>query len=154
MDPSLIVSLPSKTRSIHLRVILMRWETTYWKKINHSTQIYWYPSDFLHWYTIIWASLVAQCESICLQCRRCRKCRFHPWIRTIPWRRKWQPTPGFLPREFHRIPVKPGRLQPMGSQRVRHDWALTHTHIHCNIPEYFIYSAFPVKKIGTQQPPR
>ena len=22
-----------------------------------------------------------------------------PWVRKIPW--KWQPTPGFLPREFH-----------------------------------------------------
>ena len=23
------------------------------------------------------------------------------WVRKIPWRRKWQPTPVFLPREFH-----------------------------------------------------
>jgi len=23
-----------------------------------------------------------------------------PWIGTIPWRR-WQPTPGFVPGEFH-----------------------------------------------------
>ena len=21
----------------------------------------------------------------------CRRCRFHPWIRKIPWKRKWQP---------------------------------------------------------------
>ena len=35
---------------------------------------------------------------ICLQCRRPG---FNPWIRTIPWRRKWQPTPVVLPREFH-----------------------------------------------------
>ena len=32
-------------------------------------------------------------ESAC----RCRRCRFHPWVRKIPWRRKWQPTPVFLP---------------------------------------------------------
>ena len=25
------------------------------------------------------------------QCRRRRRCRFHPWIRKILWRRKWQP---------------------------------------------------------------
>ena len=31
------------------------------------------------------------------QCRRCKKCRFSPWVRKIPWRRKWQPTPVFLP---------------------------------------------------------
>ena len=35
-------------------------------------------------------------ESTC-QCRRHRRPRFHPWIRKIPWRRKWQPTPVFLP---------------------------------------------------------
>ena len=23
------------------------------------------------------------------------------WVRKIPWRRKWQPTPGFMPGECH-----------------------------------------------------
>ena len=32
-------------------------------------------------------------ESAC----QCRKCRFDPWMEKIPWRRKWQPTPVFLP---------------------------------------------------------
>ena len=27
--------------------------------------------------------------------------RFHPWLRKIPWRRKWQPTPVFLPGKSH-----------------------------------------------------
>ena len=26
--------------------------------------------------------------------------RFDPWVRKIPWRRKWQPTPVLLPGEF------------------------------------------------------
>ena len=26
---------------------------------------------------------------------------FDPWIGKIPWRRKWQPTPVFLPGESH-----------------------------------------------------
>ena len=26
---------------------------------------------------------------------------FDPWVRKIPWRRDWQPTPVFLPGEFH-----------------------------------------------------
>ena len=26
---------------------------------------------------------------------------FDSWVRKIPWRRKWQPTPVFLPGEFH-----------------------------------------------------
>ena len=35
-------------------------------------------------------------ESAC-QCRRCKRHGFHPWVTKIPWRRKWQPTPAFLP---------------------------------------------------------
>ena len=30
-----------------------------------------------------------------------RRPRFDPWVGKIPWRRKWQPTPVFLPEEFH-----------------------------------------------------
>ena len=26
---------------------------------------------------------------------------FNPWVRKIPWRRKWQPFPVFLPGKFH-----------------------------------------------------
>ena len=37
-------------------------------------------------------------ESIC-QCRRLKRHRFDPWVGKIPWRRKWQPTPIFLPGE-------------------------------------------------------
>ena len=33
------------------------------------------------------------------QCRWRNRCRFHPWIRKNPWRRKWQPTPAFMPGE-------------------------------------------------------
>ena len=30
------------------------------------------------------------------QCRRLRRCGFDPWVRKIPWKRAWQPTPIFL----------------------------------------------------------
>ena len=58
-------------------------------------------------------------ESAC-QSRRFGRCRFDPRIRKIPWKKKWQPIPIFLPEkipwteEIH-------RLQFMGLQRVRHD---------------------------------
>ena len=29
--------------------------------------------------------------------RRYRRCLFNPWVRKIPWRRKWQPTPELFP---------------------------------------------------------
>ena len=40
-------------------------------------------------------------ESACQQ-ERHRIFRFSPWVRKIPWRRKWQPAPVFLPGESHR----------------------------------------------------
>ena len=36
-------------------------------------------------------------ESVC----QCWRCRFHPWVRKIPWRRKWQSTPVFLSGKSH-----------------------------------------------------
>ena len=66
--------------------------------------------------------LVAQLK-IYMQCRRPG---FDPWVRKIPWRRAWRPTPVFSPGESSWT-EEPGGLQAMGSQRVRHDWA-TNTH--------------------------
>ena len=36
-------------------------------------------------------------ESAC----QCRRHRFNPWVGKIPWKRKWQPIPVFLPGKFH-----------------------------------------------------
>ena len=36
-------------------------------------------------------------ESAC----QCRRCKFDPWVGKISWRRKWLPTPVFLPAEFY-----------------------------------------------------
>ena len=34
-------------------------------------------------------------------CRRHQRCRFDPRVGKIPWNRKWQPTPAFLPGKSH-----------------------------------------------------
>jgi len=31
----------------------------------------------------------------------CRRHGFDPWVKKILWRRKWQPTPVFLPGKSH-----------------------------------------------------
>ena len=49
-----------------------------------------------------------------------------PWVRKVPWRRKWQPTPGFLPGESHG--EESGGLLSMGSRRAKHNWVSEHTH--------------------------
>ena len=33
------------------------------------------------------------------QCRRRKRHGFNPWVKKIPWRKAWQPTPVFLPGE-------------------------------------------------------
>ena len=58
-------------------------------------------------------------DSAC-QCRRRRRWGFNPWVGKIPWRRKWQPTPVFLPRESHGQRILVG-YSPWGCRRVRHD---------------------------------
>ena len=65
------------------------------------------------------------------QYRRCKRCRFDPWGGgKIPWRRKWQPTPLFLPGEPHGQRSLEGYSQPMGSERNGHDWTdLAHTSV-------------------------
>ena len=56
---------------------------------------------------------------------QCKRPRFDPWVGKIPWRRKWQPIPVLLPREFHgQRSLACKELEP--TERLTH----THTHTH------------------------
>ena len=57
-------------------------------------------------------------ESAC-PCRRRKRLRSHSWVRKMPWRRAQQPTPVFLPGEFHGQRSLEG-YSPWG-HRVGHD---------------------------------
>ena len=59
-------------------------------------------------------------ESTC-QCRRQKRHKCDPWVRKIPWRRAWQPTPVYLPGESPWT-EESGGLQSIEYHRVRHDW--------------------------------
>ena len=54
--------------------------------------------------------------------RRHERWEFDPWVRKISWSIKWQPIPVFLPGK-NPWTEEPGRLQSLGLQRVRCDWA-------------------------------
>ena len=56
-------------------------------------------------------------ESICQHSR----CEFDSWVRKIPWRRKWQPTPVFLPGKSYRQRSLEDTVH--GVPRVRHNIA-------------------------------
>ena len=72
-------------------------------------------------------------ESAC-QCKRHRRWGFGPWVGKMPWRRKWQPMPVFLPRKSQA--EEPDNLQSMESQRVRHVWACAHMHMRTHTHAY------------------
>ena len=55
-------------------------------------------------------------ESTC----QCRSHEFNPWFGKIPWRRRWQPTPVFLPGKSHGQRSLAG-YSPWGCKWVRHN---------------------------------
>ena len=55
---------------------------------------------------------------VCLQCGRPR---FDSWVGKMFWRKKWQPTPVFLPEKIPWM-KEPGGLQFMRLQTIGHDW--------------------------------
>ena len=58
----------------------------------------------------------------------CRRRGFNPWVGKIPWRRKWQPTPVFLPGKFYRQRSLMGsRLWGLKKADTT-EWLSIHTH--------------------------
>jgi len=54
-----------------------------------------------HTHMYIWISQVAQVVKNLPMHVDAKRHQFDPWVGKIPWRRKWQPTPVFLPRKSH-----------------------------------------------------
>ena len=79
-------------------------------------------SSYLHLFVphLVWglSRWHSHIESAC----QCRRCGFDPWVGKITWRRKWQPTPIFLPGKFHGQRSLAG-YSPWGLQRVRYNLA-------------------------------
>ena len=71
------------------------------------------------------SSLVCQWYRIYLQCSRSG---FDPWVRKIPWRRKWQSTPVFLPGKSHGQRRLAG-YSSQGRKRVRYNLAAKQQHL-------------------------
>jgi len=65
-------------------------------------------------------------ESACLPnpgIKPARRHRFDPWVGKIPWRRKWQPTPVFLPGKSNGQRSLVGYYGLWGHKRIGHDLA-------------------------------
>ena len=55
------------------------------------------------------------------QCRKQKRRGFDPWVRKVPWRGAWQPTPVFLPGESQGQRSL-ADYSPQGG-RIRHHWS-------------------------------
>ena len=55
------------------------------------------------------------------------RCGFDPWVKEIPWRRKWQPTPVFLPGVSHGQRSLAGYSPWDCKESDTSEWLSTHT---------------------------
>ena len=61
-----------------------------------------YKPIIVQYYIASWASQVALVvKNPPANAGDLRDTEFRPWVRKIPWRRAWQPTPVFLPGQSH-----------------------------------------------------
>ena len=72
---------------------------------------------------------------------QCRRCEFDSWVGKIPWRRKRQPTPVFLPGEFHGqrrlVGYSPWGHKELDTTEHTHFTLLLWTqHFHCRGPTW------------------
>ena len=72
----------------------------------------WWLSGKVHLTVLRVSSKEAACQF--------RRLWFNPWAGKIPWRRKWPPTPVFLPGKSHGQRSLVGYI-PWGHKRVRRD---------------------------------
>ena len=97
--PSFLTSALNSDQLIQTTVMIML--KIQWYMVYHFNAE-WLPSpDHLqNMYLCMYMGLpwwISGKESAC----QCRRCEFNPWFGKIFWRRKWQSTPIFLPRESH-----------------------------------------------------
>ena len=80
-----------------------------WIWAEHKTEEN--PNEFSNSLFIYLCVCVCVCVCVCIprwcssgkeSACQCRRCRFNPWVKKIPWRRAWLPTPVYLPGESHR----------------------------------------------------
>ena len=77
--------------------------------------------------------------------RLCRRPGFDPWVGKVPWRRKWQPTPVFMPGESHGPRSLLG-YSPWGRKELDTTERL-HFHFHLRLLHWQV-SSFPVPPPG------
>ena len=86
------VSVLSRTGLVSVLFFLSSWSV-----VPHSFNLY-FPMDYWCWSP---SPMVLVVKKLPVNAGDARDADSIPWIRKIPWRRAWQPTPVFLPGESH-----------------------------------------------------
>ena len=91
---------------------------------RNQTWVYYIAGRLLHCRWILyWLSYKGSSEviqdmaSLVAQTVKCLRPGFDPWVRKIPWRRKWQPTPVFMPGKSHGLSIL-GGYSPWGRKEL------------------------------------
>ena len=86
-------------------------------------------------YILRWASQVALVvKNLPVSAGRCKRHGFDPWVGKIPWRRKWQSTPVFLPGESRGWGSLMGYSHGVIKSWTWLKWLSTHIYINSSFP--------------------
>ena len=84
------------------------------------------------------------------QSRDIRHRGFDPWAKKVPWRRKWQPSPAFLPGKPYAKRSLAG-LHSTGSQKVGHNLATEQQKFVSRIFSFVLFDlGFPHSTVGKE----
>ena len=84
-------------------ILLRTWPREFWEQ-NLPSRSSWSNAVIQPQYCVIISRDFpggTNAKELACQCGRHKRCVFNPWVRKIPWRRKWQPTSVFLSGESH-----------------------------------------------------
>ena len=79
--------------------------------------------------------------------KRHRRCGFDPWVKKIPWRRAWTPTPVLLPEESHGQRSLAG-YSPWGHKETQLKRLSTHTCTSCCLDIFLFYEVKSVRLVS------
>ena len=110
--PSLLYTLSLALGSAQKRTSLWVRQPICWQLLPRFGYFSFFGESYINWIVFIYCTVEASQAVLAVKnppwseltrpnAGDLREHRFNPWVRKIPWRRAWQPTPAFLPGESH-----------------------------------------------------
>ena len=90
-----MITISHRLTALIQRVTIWPWKNSIWHRV--ITQVLLYGCSTIGHQTLRIFPVGSDIKNL----PACRTSRFDPWVGKIPWRRKWESTPVFLPAELH-----------------------------------------------------